>query len=65
MSNKKQLHPTEPDSVAVSNGVDLVLDSKALSCLAGYFDVLIQMDFVQKQSNKQRSKDEKKNLPDH
>lgn len=58
MSNTKQQQSIRPNSTTANEGVDIMLDDNELSCLAGYFDVLIQMDFAQKQRNEQRSKDE-------
>jgi hypothetical protein len=54
MYTKNQPQPVEPHEQAAKNGVATVLSTEALHNLAGWFDVLIQMDFVQKQRNEQR-----------
>ena len=55
MSTKKQ-PPTKPQLHAANNGVAVELSKEAIANLTGYFDVLIQMDFAQKQRN-ERKKD--------
>lgn len=51
MTAKNQPLPTEPHSNAVKEGVAVELSNEGLRNLAGYFDVLIQMDFASKQRN--------------
>jgi hypothetical protein len=58
MSTKKQPQPAEPQKQAVSKGVATELSNEAVRNLAGYFDMLIQMDFALKQRNAQRSKED-------
>lgn len=55
MSTQNQSEPAEPPKQAVNKGVAVELSAEALSNLTGYFDVLIQMDFAEKQRNKLRS----------
>lgn len=62
MSTDEKERIVKPQTHADSNGVEAVLNDEALRNLAGFFDVLIQMDLTQKQRNEQRSKDEKNYL---
>ena len=55
MGIQNQPQPAEPPKQAVHKGVAVVLSAEALHNLTGYFDVLIQMDFAEKQRNKLRS----------
>jgi len=55
----------EPQNNAAKDGVDAELSDEAIRNLTGFFDVLIQMDFAQKQrnedediKNERRAKDE-------
>ncbi|HEX8182618.1 MAG TPA: hypothetical protein VF575_03370 [Candidatus Saccharimonadales bacterium] len=54
MSTQNQPQPAEPPK-HTEQGVAVELSAEALHNLTGYFDVLIQMDFAQKQRNKLRS----------
>lgn len=54
---RKVTKPAKPHSKAATNGVDVELSDEAIRNLTGLFDVLIQMDFAQKQRNEIRSKD--------
>ena len=65
MQDKQNIHqqkeaskqqPAEPQVQAVNKGVSTELSAEALHNLAGWFDVLIQMDFAQKVRNEIRSK---------
>jgi hypothetical protein len=56
MSTEKKATPAEPHSQATNKGVSAELSEEALANLTGYFDVLIRMDFAQKQRN-ERNKD--------
>lgn len=51
MTQQYQPPPAEPHSNAVKEGVAVELSDEGLRNLAGYFDVLIQMDFASKQRN--------------
>jgi len=51
MTTHNQPLPTEPQSNAANKGVAVELSEEGLRNLAGYFDVLIQMDFASKQRN--------------
>ena len=55
VSTQNQPQPADPSKQAAHNGTATVLSAEALSNLTGYFDVLIQMDFAEKQRNKLRS----------
>lgn len=57
MSTSKEPKSVEPPKAA-NDGVATELTEEAIQNLAGYFDVLIQMDLTQKQSNEYRSKHE-------
>lgn len=66
MSTKDQQQPAEPQRKATNKGVAAELSAEALHNLAGWFDVLIQMDLAQKIRNDIRSKDsEKTDLQDN
>ncbi|HUD07299.1 MAG TPA: hypothetical protein VMR34_05420 [Candidatus Saccharimonadales bacterium] len=65
MSTNNQPQPTEPQEQAANKGVAVKLSAEALHNLAGWFDVLIQMDLAQKVRNEIRSKnDEKADIQD-
>lgn len=57
MSTKKKPLPAQPHEQAVNNGVDAELSDEAIRNLTGFFDVLIQMDFAQKQRNERNDED--------
>lgn len=61
MSTGKEAQPVEPQLQAANKGVVAVLSDEGLRNLAGFFDVLIQMDLAQKQRNEQRKKKDGKN----
>ena len=48
---KKATKPAKPQKDAANNGVAAELSKEAIRNLTGFFDVLIQMDFAQKQRN--------------
>lgn len=50
MSTQEPL-PAEPQSNAEQNGVPAELNDEAIQSLAGFFDVLIEMDLTAKQRN--------------
>ena len=52
--NQPQPQPTKPQLHAAKNGVAVELSKEAITNLTGYFDVLIQMDFAQKQRNERK-----------
>lgn len=52
---RKATKPAEPHDNATNNGVTAELSDEAVRNLTGFFDVLIQMDFAQKQRNEQGS----------
>lgn len=52
---RKATKPAEPRDNATNNGVTAELSDEAIRNLTGFFDVLIQMDFAQKQRNEQGS----------
>lgn len=58
MSTKKKPLPAAPQDKAANNGVAAKLSDEAIRNLTGFFDVLIQMDFSQKQRNETRSKND-------
>jgi hypothetical protein len=60
MSTQNQPQPANPQSQAANDGVAAVLSAEALHNLTGFFDVLIQMDLIQKQRNEQRSREDDK-----
>lgn len=55
MPTKNKPLPAEPQDSAANKGVDAELSDEAIHNLTGFFDVLIQMDFAQKQRNEQRN----------
>lgn len=57
--NNHQLKPlpAEPQDNAANNGVAAELSNEAIRNLTGFFDVLIQMDFAQKQRNERNDED--------
>ena len=57
MSTKKEPLPAEPQDNAANKGVAAELSDEAIRNLTGFFDVLIQMDFAQKQRNERNDKD--------
>jgi len=57
MTTDNKPEPAEPHEQAADNGVDAEFSAEALLNLTGWFDVLIQMDLAQKNSNEIRSKD--------
>lgn len=63
MSNKKKPQPSEAQSEAEHKGVSDELSRQAIKDLAGYFDVLIQMDFA-KQLKERKSDEEKRKEED-
>jgi len=60
MSTKSQPQPVEPQKQAENKSVTTELSAEALHNLAGWFDVLIQMDFAQKIRNEIRGKENEK-----
>ena len=57
MSTNKKPLPAEPQDNAANNGVAAELSDEAIRNLTGFFDVLIQMDFAQKQRNERNNED--------
>lgn len=57
MSTKKEPLPAEPQDNAANKGVAAELSDEAIRNLTGFFDVLIQMDFAQKQRNERNDED--------
>ena len=55
MATKNKPLPAEPQDNAANKGVVAELSDEAIHNLTGFFDVLIQMDFAQKQRNEQRN----------
>ena len=55
MTTEKKTLPTEPQDNAANDGVAVELSDEAIHNLTGFFDVLIQMDFAQKQRNELRN----------
>jgi hypothetical protein len=51
MSTQATPQPAEPQGQAANDGVPTELSVEALQNLAGWFDVLIQMDLAQKRRN--------------
>ena len=49
--------PAEPQDNAANKGVAAELSDEAIRNLTGFFDVLIQMDFAQKQRNERNDED--------
>ena len=64
MTTKREPLPAEPKHSAVNEGVAADLNDEAIRNLTGFFDVLIQMDFAQKQRNK-RSDEVDNDLPNN
>ncbi len=58
MSTKKEPLPAEPQDNAANKGVAAELSDEAIRNLTGFFDVLIQMDFAQKQRNERNDEDD-------
>ncbi len=59
MSQKNNQQPAEPQSNAENEGVSDELSIQAIKDLAGYLDVLIQMDLENKQRKERKSNEEK------
>ena len=57
MSTNKKPLPAEPQDNAANDGVAAELSDEAIRNLTGFFDVLIQMDFAQKQRNERNDED--------
>jgi len=57
MSTNKKPLPAEPQDNAANDGVAAELSDEAIRSLTGFFDVLIQMDFAQKQRNERNDED--------
>ena len=57
MTDKNQSQLTTKQQLAAKGSVAIELSDEGLHNLAGYFDVLIQMDFAQKQRNERNDKD--------
>jgi len=57
MFTKKEPLPAEPQDNAANDGVAAELSDEAIRNLTGFFDVLIQMDFAQKQRNERNDED--------
>ncbi|AGL61861.1 hypothetical protein L336_0151 [Candidatus Saccharimonas aalborgensis] len=57
MSTKNKPLPAEPQNNAANDGVAAELSDEAIRNLTGFFDVLIQMDFAQKQRNERNDED--------
>jgi hypothetical protein len=57
MATKNKPLPAEPQDNAANNGVAAELSDEAIRNLTGFFDVLIQMDFAQKQRNERNDED--------
>ena len=57
MSTNKKPLPAEPQNNAANDGVAAELSDEAIRNLTGFFDVLIQMDFAQKQRNERNDED--------
>ena len=58
MSTKKEPLLAEPQDNAANKGVTAELSDEAIRNLTGFFDVLIQMDFAQKQRNERNDEDD-------
>lgn len=58
MSTKKEPLPAEPQDNAANKGVAAELSDEAIRNLTGFFDVLIHMDFAQKQRNERNDEDD-------
>jgi cytochrome c553 len=58
MTAKNKPLPAQPQENAANKGVAAELSDRAIHNLAGFFDVLIQMDFAQKQRNEQRNEND-------
>ena len=57
MSTNKKPLPAEPQDNAANDGVAAELSDEGIRNLTGFFDVLIQMDFAQKQRNERNDED--------
>lgn len=60
MSATNKSQPVRTQLQAVNEGVSTELSNEALRSLAGFFDVLIQMDFNQRQRNERKGKENDK-----
>ncbi len=60
MSNKKKSPAVKPNTKAAKNGLVAAMDDEAIKSLAGFFDILIQMDLEQKDVKKKRKNNEDK-----
>jgi len=56
MSSKKSVSPAEQNNTVAKIDWAALLSKEDFQNLAGYFDVLIEMDFEAKQRNEERSK---------
>lgn len=54
MTTQNQPQPTKPQLHAAKKGVAVELSKEATANLTGYFDILIRMDFAQKQRNERK-----------
>lgn len=60
MSTKKKPLTVKPTTKAAKNGLVAAMDDEAVKSLAGFFDILIQMDLEQKDVKKKRTNNEDK-----
>lgn len=60
MSTKKKSPAVKPTTKAAKNGLVAAMDNEAVQSLAGFFDILIQMDLEQKDVKKKRTNNENK-----
>jgi len=67
MSSKQPVLPVEQNNTVAKIDWAALLSKEDFHNLAGFFDVLIEMDFEEKQRNKERGKNEAitKNCADH
>jgi len=59
MAAKDTNPPSELDEQATTKGLAELLSPEDVANLAGFFDVLVEMDFETKQRNEQKSKDDR------
>ena len=57
MSTTKEPQPAKPQKQAANDGVTVELSDEIIRNLTGFFDVLIRMDFAQKQRNERKEDD--------
>ncbi len=57
MATKNKPLPAKPQDNAANKGVAAELSDEAIRNLTGFFDVLIQMDFAEKQRNERNDED--------